>query len=223
MESDSDDSMSSFDDWYDRIRFLDDWNPLTRIEDYDLESGGPWKIIQDEECQKIASLSTGELFSYINHVVRTNWWSITVHHSAVYEYDIIFGITGTHAANKYENTMMSIVMKLKNRLEEELQISDDIQNVREVMAGNISISDHTALFCVHKHMVRMRNTARASKIRRYMEKMTYFIQNIEALFRMHHLQVQEMEQRARLEARRRRKRRAPERLIITSTQKKSYL
>ena len=222
MESDSDDSMSSFDDYYDRIRFLDDWNPLRRIEEYDTESGGPWKIIQEEECQKIVSLSSEELFSYINHAVRTDFWWISRHHSVVYECDFIFGLTGLDAANEYEKTLMSIVMKLKNRLEEELQIADDIRNVRQVMSGNISISDHTALFCVHKHMVRMRNTARASKIRRYMEKMAYFIENIEAIFKFYHWHLQQEEEKERLEARRSRKRRAPERLNITSTRKKSY-
>ena len=221
MESDNEsfDSMSSFDDWYDRIQHLDDWNPLNRIEDYDIESGRPWKIIQEEEFQKITSLSTEELFSYINHAVRTNWFEITLNHSAVYQYEFIFGMTGPDAANEYEKTLMSIVMKLKNRLEEEVQISGDIQNVREVMAGNISVSDHTALFCVHN---RMRKTARASKIRRYEEKMTYFIKNIEAVFQMHHWSLQKWEEEQRLEARRTRKRRAPERLNITSTRKKSY-
>ena len=221
MESDNEsfDSMSSFDDWYDRIQFLDNWNPLTRIADYDMESGGPWKIIQEEECEKIASLSTEELFSYINHAVRTEWSAIMFHHGAVYECEFIFGITGPDAANEYEKTLISIVTKLKNRLEEEKQISDDNQNVRAVMTGNISISDHTALSCVYK---RMRNTARASKIRRYVEKMDYFIKNVEAVFQMHHIGLQKGEEKARLEARRRRKRRAPERLNIASNKKKSY-
>ena len=221
MESDNEsiDSMSSFDDYYDRIRHLDDWNPLNRIEDYDTVTGRPWKIIQEEEFQKITSLSTEELFSYISHAVRSNWFEIELNHKAVYQYEFIFGMTGPDAANEYEKTLMSIVMKLKNRLEEEVQISGDIQNVREVMAGNISVSDHTALFCVHN---RMRKTARASKIRRYEEKMTYFIKNIEAVFQMHHMVLQKQEERERLEARRSRKRRAPERLNITSTRKKSY-
>ena len=145
MESDNEsfDSMSSFDDYYDRIRFLDDWNPLTRIEEYDINSAAPWKIIQEEECEKIASLSSEELFSYVNHVVRTDYWWISRHHSVVYEFDMIFGMTGSDAAAEYEKTMIAIVMKLKNRVEEELQISDDIQNVRKVMTGDISVSDHT--------------------------------------------------------------------------------
>ena len=50
------------------------------------------------------------------------------------------------------------------------------------MAGKISTSYHTALFCVHKYMVRMRKIARASKIRRYIAKMNHFIKNIEAVF-----------------------------------------
>ena len=118
--------------------------------------------------------------------------ALTFHHTAVYNCEFIFGMTGPDAANEYEKTLMSIVMKLKNRVEEELQIADDIQNVRKVMTGNISISDHTALFCVYK---RMRNTARASKIRRYIDKMAYVIEKIETVFRLHHwrLQQEEME------------------------------
>ena len=198
MESDNEsiDSMSSFDDLFDRIltgilrEYLPEWNPLTRIEDYDMESGRPWNIIQEEECEKIASLSTEELFSYINYAVSTEYGAIMVHHASVYECDFIFGITGPDAANEYEKTLIAIVMKLKNRLEEEKQISDDIQNVRKVMTGNISISDHTALSCVYK---RMRNTASASKIRRYMEKMTDLIKNVEAIFQLHHLHLQKEE------------------------------
>ena len=215
MESDSDDSICSYEEWYEFIQYLPEWNPLTRIEDYldDLESGGnPWKIIQEEEFQKIASFSTGELFSHINHVERTDYRMISRHHS------VFYGFYGPDVANDYEKTLISIVMKLKNRLEEELQISDDIQNVREVLTGNISISDHTALSCVFK---RMRNTARASKIRRYIDKMAYVIESFEALFRFHHWRL-EQEEMERLEARRSRKRRAPERLNIASTKKKSY-
>ena len=165
MESDNEsrDSMSSIDDYLDRIRHLDNWNPLTGIEEYDIDSAAPWKMIEEEECEKIISMSIEELFSYINHVVRTDYWWIHRHHSVVYEFDMIFGMTGPDAAKEYEKTLMSIVMELKNRVEEELQISDDVQSVRKVMTGNISISDHAALSCVYK---RMRNTARASKIRR---------------------------------------------------------
>ena len=123
MESDNEsfDSMSSFDDWYDRIQYLPEWNPLSRIEDYDMESRGTWKIIQEE-------------------------------------------------------------------------------NMGEVMAGNISISDHTALSCVHERMIRMRNIARPSKIRRFIDKMAYFIKNFEAVFQLHHLHLQQ-DERERPEAR----------------------
>lgn len=203
-----------------------DWNPMTSIVDYDLQSTGPgpWKIIQEQEFQKIASLSTDQLLDYIKYAARADCWAIGRLHSAVYNSSIIFGLSGPDAATEFENTMISIVMKLKNQLEEQLQIFDDITNVREVMVGDISISDHTALFCVHKHMVRRSKMVRAKKIRRYIaKKMSFLIREIESLFALHYLNLQKEELRERLQVRRMRKRRAPARLNITSTKKKSYL
>ena len=205
--------------------FHTDWNPMTKIRDYDLHSAGPetWKIIQEEEFQKITSLSTDQLFDYIKYVVRADFWTIGRYYSAVYNSSLMFGSSGPDAATEFENTMISIVMKLKNRLEEELQIFDDIQNVREVMVGNISLSEHTAMFCVYNHMVRISKRIRASKIRRYIAKVSFCIKEIKSIFEIHYFELEQEELRERLQARRRRKRRAPERLNITSTKQKSYL
>ena len=114
--------------------------------------------------------------------------------------------------------MISILMELKNRIEKELQIFDDIQNVRDVMVGDISMSDHTALFCVHEHMVRRSKMVKAKKIRRYIAKISNFIKEIEALFSLHYFNLQQEEEKERLRTRRRR-RGAPERLNITTTKK----
>ena len=70
--------------------------------------------------------------------------------------------------------------------QEKLKIFDDIKNVREVMAGNISIPDHTALYCVHKHMVRNSKRIETSKIRNYLSALTNFITNLKEIFKRNH-------------------------------------
>ena len=121
--------------------------------------------------------------------------------------------------------------------QEKLKIFDDIKNVREVMAGNISIPDHTALYCVHKHMVCNSKKIETSKIRNYLSALTNFIANLKEIFKRNHdryfysiRQDRALERAEAYFAANRaaaqlgkRTRRAPERLNITSTKKKSYL
>ena len=70
--------------------------------------------------------------------------------------------------------------------QEKLKIFDDIENVREVMAGYISIPDHTALYCVQKHMVRNSKKIETSKIRNYLSELTNFIANLKEIFKRNH-------------------------------------
>ena len=118
-----------------------------------------------------------------------------------------------------------------------MKICDDINNVREVMVGDISISDHTALFCVYKNMVRKNKMIEESKIRNYSSKLTNFISVLKQIFEnnidryLNRFRNQRDRERIKnyFDAYRtlaqwgKRKRQAPERLNITSTKKKSYL
>ena len=202
---------------------MSSWNPFRNYERS--TEPGYWKTFQDEEFQKITSMSTDQLFDYIRHLVFSSIEWMAVYHMMVLAYN------GQDVAAEYKNTMLSILMKLKGRLGEELQIFDDIQNVREVMTGEISLPDHTALFCVHKHMVRMSKMVNVSMIRRYLSGLSKLISKLESGFeenRNRYLNEilprrQREEEMERAEARRKRKRRAPERLNITSTKSKSYL
>ena len=120
---------------------------------------------------------------------------------------------------------------------EKLKIFDDINNVREVMAGYISIPDHTALYCVHKYMVRNSKRIETSKILNYLSALTNFITNLKEIFKRNHdryfYRIRQQQALERAEAYfaanlavaqlGKRTRRAPERLNITSTKKKSYL
>ena len=208
---------------------MDSWNPFRYTwEQHNYEQAtvpGPWKQFQDEEFQKITSMSTDQLFDYIRHLVFSSIEWMAVYHMMVLAYN------GQDVAAEYKNTMLSILMKLKGRLGEELQIFDDIQNVREVMTGEISLPDHTALFCVHKHMVRMSKMVNQPRIRKYLSALSKFMSKLESGFeknRHRYLndilpQRQRREEMIRAAARRRRNRRAPERLNITSTKTKSYL
>ena len=208
---------------------MSSWNPFRNYERS--TEPGYWKTFQDEEFQKITSMSTDQLFDYINHVVSSSVELIRSNHWMVLLHRMISGLPGPDAATEYENAVISILMKLKQRLGEELQIFDDIQNVKEVMTGEISLSDHTALFCVHKHMVRMSKMVNVSIIRRYLSGLSKLISKLESGFeenRNRYLNEilprrQREEEMERAEARRKRKRRAPERLNITSTKSKSYL
>ena len=193
----------------------------------------PWRRFQDEELQRIISMSTDQLFGYIRHVVTSYniIQSMMVYHMMALAYSF-HGLPGPDIAAEYKNTMLSLLMKLKGRLAEELQIFDDIQNVREVMTGEISVSDHTALFCVHKKMVQMSESlperVNEPRIRKYLSHLSRFISKLESGFeendnRYLNELLPQRELMERAEARRKRKRRAPERLNITSTKSRSYL
>ena len=212
------------------------WNPFRNIweGDYYRSTGpGPWKEIRDNEFRKINSMSIDQLFHHIRHAGSNSITVIRIYQVWMYQmrYDKFYGLSGADAAAEYKNTMTSILMKLKTRLDEELQIFDDIKNVREVMVGEISLSDHTALFCVHKHMVQISKMANVSRINRYQSRLSNFVSKIESGFEENYNrylneylpQIQRDEAMERAEERRKRNRQAPQRLNITNTKSKSYL
>ena len=214
------------------------WNPLDCIWETDRNGKGvrwkrkigPWKRVQKEEFEKIDALSGEQIFDYTKQVVGTSTGLFQQNHYHVYICPIFFGLPGPDAAVEYKNTMLSILMKLKNRFQRELTIFDDIKNVRKVMVGEISIPDHTALFCVHKHMVRTSKMVNVRRINKYIAAITRYTSLLESRLESNHqryydhyittlLRMQPVE---RADAQRKRKRRAPDRLNIATTKSKSY-
>ena len=116
-----------------------------------------------------------------------------------------------------------------------MNIFDDIRNIKKVMVGDISLADHTALFCVHKHMIRV-SKARVPIIREYQTRLSRFISDIFLRFTLtsryyweeyyHRLDMEFLEAQKDVaswrENRPRRQRKAPKRLNITTTRTKSY-
>lgn len=104
------------------------------------------------------------------------------------------------------------------------------------MVGDISLANHTALFCVHKQMVKMSKT-RVPIIREYQSRLSRFISSIFLRFTLtnryyweefyHRLDMELYEAQKDIassrENRPRRQRKAPKRLNITTTRTKSYL
>ena len=127
----------------------------------------------------------------------------------------------------------------------ELTLYDDIKNVEEVMVGDISTLDYTALWLVHKRMLKIAEIASTTKINEYLSKLYGYTSKLNFAFDCNysHFLVRQYNQRraqraadkmARTENREaesinylrnrpKRDRRAPERLNITSTKSKSYL
>ena len=102
------------------------------------------------------------------------------------------------------------------------------------MVGNISIPDHTALFCVHQHMVRRNKMIEESKIRNYSIRLSNFMSVLREIFQrnvdryLSRIQNERARERAKnyfaayrtLAQWEKRKRQPPERLNIASTKKK---
>jgi len=217
------------------------WAPLDCIWETDTNGNaarlkrkiGPWKRVQNEEFEKIDALSGEQIFDYTKQVVRRPVEIFRMDHYHVYISPIFFGSTGPDAAAEYKNTMISILMKLKNRFQRELTIFDDIKNVRKVMVSEISIPDHTALFCVHKHMVRKSQMINVPRIQKYIAAIAKFTSRLESSLESNHQRYYDRQQRLQAveraealrkerEAQKKRKRRAPERLNIATTKSKSY-
>ena len=100
------------------------------------------------------------------------------------------------------------------------------------MVGDISLADHTALSCVHRHMIRASKT-RMPIIRQYHFRLQRFIVDIVSSFtsfdawheedvELREIEREEEQRNMAINNRPRRRRKAPERLNITSCKGKSY-
>ena len=168
------------------------WNPIGSILDerdyirsvtwtindlYDPRPG-TFKRVQDREFQMIVSMSKTQVINYGKYVLTSRSNSmilIKIDHGLIYTRRSFHGLSGPDAAAEYGNAIISILMKLKDRLDQEIQIFRDIKNVRKVMVSGVSLSDHTVLFCVHEHMVKMSKTVNVSRIRRYLSRLNLFL------------------------------------------------
>ena len=169
---------------------MGDWSPFRNIwrGDFSRSTGpGPWEKLRDKYDRKMDSMSSDQLFHYIRLFGSRSIRIITFDQMRVYTTPKFHGLSGIDAAAEYKNTMISILMKFETRLDEELQIFEDIKNVREVMVGEISLSDHIALFCVHKHMVKMSKMVNVSRINRYQSRLSDFRSRLESGFEINRI------------------------------------
>ena len=63
----------------------------------------------------------------------------------------------------------------------ELTLYDDIKNVEEVMVGDISTLDYTALWLVHKRMLKTAEIASTTKINEYLSKLYGYTSKLNSL------------------------------------------
>ena len=64
----------------------------------------------------------------------------------------------------------------------ELTLYDDIKNVEEVMVGDISNLDYTALWLVHKRILKTAEIASTTKINEYLSKLYGYISKLNFAF-----------------------------------------
>ena len=95
------------------------WNPLHFLwTDPSQENGpGPWTDVENEECQKINSMSTVELFEYIDYVLADPIEQFETQYVCYLNTSQIFGLPGPDAADKFGGTIASILKTLERRLE----------------------------------------------------------------------------------------------------------
>ena len=98
------------------------WNPLHFLWiDPGRETGpGPWKEVEDQECKMIKSMSIAQLFDYIEHVVSDPIEIIETQYVSYLNTTEIFGLIGSDAADKFGETIATILKTLERRLEGEI-------------------------------------------------------------------------------------------------------
>ena len=79
----------------------------------------------------------------------------------------------------------------------ELTLYDDIKNVEEVMVGDISTLDYTALWLVHKRMLKTAEIASTTKINEYLSKLYGYTSKLNFAFNCNysHFLVRQYNQR----------------------------
>ena len=116
-----------------------------------------WKIKANEESQKIDEMSRVALIEYIKDFTGTPVATVNLKKQLLEFVDKDFE-DGRPAQVVFRETMKSIFDKLQTRLGEfdvhHIHETDDIRNVRKLMTGDISTSDYTVLYLVHRHMVK---------------------------------------------------------------------
>ena len=153
------------------------WNPLVALlTDPPREtSTGPWQEVEKEECKKIFSMPITQLFDYVESVVsdRGSIFLLQRQFSAYWAIEQISGNPGIMAGDQFAWTLASILYNISRRLDEEMKIVKDIENVKEIMNGTLFTSDYTALSLIRDHMVEI-SKIRLPKIRDYQSRLIDF-------------------------------------------------
>ena len=119
------------------------WNPIGSILDerdyirsvtwtindlYDPRPG-TFKRIQDRDFQMIDSMSLTEIINYAKYVLTSRSNSmilIKIDHGLIYTRRSFHGFSGPDAAAEYGNTIISILRKVKDRLDQPAHVRDNL-------------------------------------------------------------------------------------------------
>ena len=75
-----------------------------------------WERVQEEESQKVASMSISQVFNYIQFIVESDW-TMQAHHSWIMVSIFrIVRVSGISAAAEYKQAIIFILTKVKQRL-----------------------------------------------------------------------------------------------------------
>lgn len=111
--------MANFAQLVEMIKQREYWDPFKGVWNNPnwAIGNGPWKMVQEKEFQKIACMSTAQLFDYINFVIQTPIYKMEGEHLRILRIENTFETPGRYAADEYKNTINSVLVELKSLLE----------------------------------------------------------------------------------------------------------
>ena len=157
-----------------------------------------WKMDADLEAQKIDKMTRSQLIEYVMDLTGLQdscRWNMRKQFADLVNKNFQ---DGRRADIVFRETIKSIFEKLQSRLNdvnlvdvECVYTTEDIRSIEEVMTGDISTSDYTALFLVHhcmvkkgKHILYDRETTKQRiENRKHSRNLSGFIHRLQNLIR----------------------------------------
>ena len=129
------------------------WNPLYLWQD------GEEKLRRtaEKECQKIDSYSNADFYKYVEYVISSRIQCLAIRYNNSIIWHDLYGVT----PEALLNTVQSILECIKSRLEVEWEKNSGTTNkigmstLEELMSEDITNTEHTVFYLVHKHMKTM--------------------------------------------------------------------
>ena len=75
-----------------------------------------WERVQEEESQKVASMTICQVFDYIQFIVESDWRMQAYHSWIMVSIFRIVSVSGISAAAEYKQAIIFILTKVKQRL-----------------------------------------------------------------------------------------------------------